>query len=59
MKLPFPAIDAELAAIPHMYICLDKSDDTKKFVKCQSLKPKHLGKNKEPFHRVEENPDTM
>ena len=58
MRIPFPLIDSGLAVIPHMYVCLNKSGDTKNFVKCQSLKPRHLGKNKEPFRRIEEDPDS-
>lgn len=57
VKVPFPTIADNLALIPHMYICLDSTEDKKDFIKCQTLKTKHLGGNKKPFRRVEENSD--
>lgn len=57
MKIPFPTISANLASIPHMYICKEKQSDDKKFIKCQTLKPHHLGRNKQPYYRIIENAD--
>lgn len=57
MKIPFPTISSDLATSPHMYICLEKSELNKTFVKCQTLKPHHLGKNKPPFYRIIEKPN--
>lgn len=57
MRVPFPDIEAELAVVPHMYVCMEKSESKKSFIKCQTLKPKHLGRNKAPFRRVREKPD--
>jgi len=56
MRVPFPDIDSNLAVSPHMYICMKNSSE-KKFIKCQSKKPHHLMKNKEPFRRVVEDPN--
>lgn len=57
MKIPFPTISEKLATSPHMYICIMKTNDDKKFVKCQTLKPYHLGKNKKPYYKVIEKSD--
>lgn len=53
MRIPYPNIDSNLAVSSHMYICM-KNDTVKEFVKCQTMKPHHLMKNKEPFRRVVE-----
>lgn len=55
MKIPFPTISDDLAVYPHMYVCLESERESKHFLKCQSLKPYHLGKNKAPFKRIIEN----
>lgn len=57
MKIPFPTISDNLAVAPHMYICLEKDGSNKTFVKCQTLKPYHLGKNKKPLYRITEEAD--
>jgi len=57
MKIPFPSISSGLAVSPHMYVCLTKQQYNKKFIKCQSLKPHHLGRNKRPYYRIVENVD--
>ncbi len=57
MKIPYSTIKASLAVAPHMYIYLDETNDKRRFLTCQSLKPYHLGKNKLPYKRVIEDPN--
>lgn len=45
MKVPYPDVNAGLAAKAHMYICKHNDNDSYEFVKCQTLKPKMLFNN--------------
>ena len=54
MRVPFPNIDSGLAAISHMYICMEKGPNNKQFVKCQTFKPDHLKPTTEPRKFVKE-----
>ncbi|MCV3743435.1 hypothetical protein OF377_00845 [Ureaplasma sp. ES3154-GEN] len=39
LYLPFPGLQASLAKKAHMYICLNKTEDVKQFLKVQTPKP--------------------
>lgn len=59
LKIPFPDINATLAKQAHMYICCFKEADskhTRKFVKCQTLKP-YMLQNDDIKHFIDEMPD--
>lgn len=43
VRMPFPDISSDLATTSHMYICRQVEEDTYRFLKCQTLKPKMLG----------------
>ena len=45
MKIPYPSINARLAANSHMYICRKKEGTYYEYVKCQTLKPYMLYNN--------------
>lgn len=56
MKVPFPNISANLAVNSHMYVCIE-SGDNKKFLSCQTKKPKNIAKTNPPFIFIAENND--
>lgn len=57
LRVPYPDLNSDLAAKPHMYICIYKNGLDKELVKCQTFKPKHLNKKYKPINRVVEEPD--
>lgn len=56
MKVPYPAVDAQLALSAHMYICKTAEFSVREFVKCQTLKP-YMLTNGTMRHYCDEQPD--
>ena len=56
LRIPYPDINSTLAQQAHMYICYNKGNDTKEFVKCQTFKNKMLINNT-VRNFIKENPD--
>lgn len=55
LKVAFPDISSTLALQKHMYICIQKEQNRKQLVKCQTYKPlEHGDKAKPPFRYIVE-----
>ncbi len=58
MKMPYPSINDRLAVSSHMYICRSAEGASKRFVKCQTLKPYMLMRG-QMRHYCDEKPDIL